>query len=522
MAHVFLSYDREDRDFAEVVQAKLERAGHETSMDLDILNAGDDWQTTLDLAIRRSDAIVVIMAPEARASDYVAYEWAFAFGAGVKVIPVELRTTAFPPRLDGLHRLDFTGKNRPWEMLLAEVARAEVRGPVSSIAVDPSTPATVKQAVRAIDSLVSEERRAAVSSLAQTDHPTALDALTRALEHPVREVRAAAATMFPDRTNPKIVQGLIEAYVDDVEKWSSRSGYGDPPFPQLLFEAVDRLGGSAAPALVNALKRLDLEPKHSHVRHVMLQALGKTKSAAALSALQEALKDKRSWIRDGAADALGKLGEPGAAAALRSALADPEESVRGYAARSLGLLKDGGAVSDLIGLLHEDVTGVRVTAAAALGRIGDPSALAALLAALRDEEGSGVKEIVIEALGRLGDAAAIPHLRALLDQHGPDPVTRIEHLDYAVMVALVRLRDTESFAAIADRLVRFEGGVSFDSGPEPLHQELARQGAEGVQVLVRVLSGASHPSVQSAAAKALECVAMPEVTKVLKAWKRKR
>lgn len=88
----------------------------------------------------------------------------------MKVIPLELRTTEFPPRLDGLHRLDFKGKSRPWDALLMEVARAEASNPASSVAVDPRTPAAVKQAVRAIDSLVREERHASVNTLAQTDH----------------------------------------------------------------------------------------------------------------------------------------------------------------------------------------------------------------------------------------------------------------------------------------------------------------------------------------------------------------
>jgi TIR domain len=74
MAHIFVSYNRQDRDFAEVVQAKLEKAGHSTSMDFDLLSAGDDWQDKLDLAIRNSHALVVIMTPDARSSDYVTYE----------------------------------------------------------------------------------------------------------------------------------------------------------------------------------------------------------------------------------------------------------------------------------------------------------------------------------------------------------------------------------------------------------------------------------------------------------------
>src|SRR6266700_3531561 len=90
MAQVFISYAREDQDFAEVVQAKLERAGHRTSLDLDLLHAGDDWGDKLDLAIRGAHALVLVLTPDARQSVYVAYEWAFALGAGVRLIVLDL------------------------------------------------------------------------------------------------------------------------------------------------------------------------------------------------------------------------------------------------------------------------------------------------------------------------------------------------------------------------------------------------------------------------------------------------
>src|SRR5258706_11624768 len=107
MARVFLSYDREDSDFAEIVQARLSKAGHETLMDFDILDAGESWREALDQAIRESDALVVVMTPEAATSAYVSYEWAFALGARIKVIPLEYKTTEFHPRLEVLQRLDF-------------------------------------------------------------------------------------------------------------------------------------------------------------------------------------------------------------------------------------------------------------------------------------------------------------------------------------------------------------------------------------------------------------------------------
>jgi HEAT repeat protein len=506
MAHVFLSYDREDRDFAEVVQAKLERAGHETSMDLDILNAGDDWQTTLDLAIRRSDAIVVIMAPEARASDYVAYEWAFALGAGVNVIPLELRTTEFPPRLDGLHRLDFTGRSRPWDALLTEVARAEASNPASSVLVDPRTPAAVKHAVRAIDSLVPEERHAGVNTLAQTDHPAALEALTRALDHPVRDVRIAAASLFPDRTNPTIVPGLIDAYLDEAETWFKRGQHGDSPYPLSLFQVIDRLGALAAPALVNALKRLGPERKHYEPTSVILSALARTRSAGALVSLQEALQNESSYIRCEAAKALGQLGDPGGVTALRSSLADRDPYVRTAAAKSLGLLKDVAAVSDLIASFQDDASSVRAAAAVSLGKIGDRSSVQALIVGLGDEK-LNVRAAAVEA--------AVSHLRMLLNQAGTD---LNDTLDWNVMVALVRLHDAESLTPIANRLIDVYRGYQ----QSDIYGELARYGDEGVQVLLRLLSGLESESYQSEIANALASVQTPEAVSTLKAWRRKR
>src|SRR5262245_2184814 len=102
MAQVFISYAEEDRDRAELVQSKLRLAGHGTSMDIDLLRAGDAWQAKLDQAIRASHAAVVIMTPKARRSDYVTYEWAFALGAGVRVIALDYVKKDLHPRLDTL------------------------------------------------------------------------------------------------------------------------------------------------------------------------------------------------------------------------------------------------------------------------------------------------------------------------------------------------------------------------------------------------------------------------------------
>jgi HEAT repeat protein len=62
------------------------------------------------------------MTPEAKASEYVTYEWAFALGAGIEVIPILLEPTELHPRLDALQHLDFSFRaSRPWDKLIEHV-----------------------------------------------------------------------------------------------------------------------------------------------------------------------------------------------------------------------------------------------------------------------------------------------------------------------------------------------------------------------------------------------------------------
>lgn len=119
MGHIFVSYNHHgDGDFADVLRGRLEREGFTVWMD-DELKAGEDWRVNIDQAIRDAFVLVVIMSPEAKASEYVTYEWAFAWGAGMKIIPVLAKPVQLHPRLEALHYLDFTNRPfRPWDKLI--------------------------------------------------------------------------------------------------------------------------------------------------------------------------------------------------------------------------------------------------------------------------------------------------------------------------------------------------------------------------------------------------------------------
>lgn len=118
MAQVFISYKHDDGDFALILKDRLEQAGFDGWID-DNLQAGEDWREMIDRAVRESMAVVVILSPESVASEYVTYEWAFALGAGVPVIPVMLKAAPLHPRLNELQFLDFTNRRaRPWTQLI--------------------------------------------------------------------------------------------------------------------------------------------------------------------------------------------------------------------------------------------------------------------------------------------------------------------------------------------------------------------------------------------------------------------
>src|SRR5436309_3404779 len=126
VGHIFISYRHEtDSDFAEILIHNIEKAGFDTWVDTDKLHAGEDWGAEIDEAIKEALALIVIMSPKAKASEYVTYEWSFALGAEKKVIPVMFKQTTLHPRLEALQYLNFTHLSaRPWEALINAVQRA--------------------------------------------------------------------------------------------------------------------------------------------------------------------------------------------------------------------------------------------------------------------------------------------------------------------------------------------------------------------------------------------------------------
>ena len=340
MQHIFISYKNEDLDFAENVISRLEKEGFTTWADSKI-GAGEEWRTSIDLAVKNALALVVIMTPEAKASEYVTYEWAFAWGVGIKVIPVMLRPTQLHPRLEALQYLDFTNaKSRPWDRLIEEV-RAASNAPLTySVSIPLNSPPFIRQAVASLDSANFDDRTGAIKTLEMARTPAAYAVLREALKHPLPDVRSAAADSLKGVNDPATVAALIEATKD--------------PERDVRRAAADSLKGVNDPAAVAALIEATKDPERN-VRRAAADSLKGVNDPAAVAALIEALKDPERNVRWAAADSLKGVNDPAAVAALIEALKDPTISVHDAAADSLKGINDPAAVPFLIEVLkHRD------------------------------------------------------------------------------------------------------------------------------------------------------------------------
>jgi len=97
---VFLSYAQSDREVAKELVSHLEKAGHNVWFADDALFPGENWALEVGKALDESEAMVVLLSPQAMKSDWVRKEIEFALGARQyrgRLIPVMVKPTADIP-----------------------------------------------------------------------------------------------------------------------------------------------------------------------------------------------------------------------------------------------------------------------------------------------------------------------------------------------------------------------------------------------------------------------------------------
>ena len=458
MPHVFISYCREDADFAQTVEEKIKAAEFATWRDLD-LRAGGDWRSEIDNGIKDAMAVVVLMSPQSAQSVYVSYEWAFALGAGVPVIPLLLNLTysALHPRLSTTQGLDFSG-SRPWDNLLTSLKEIAAAERPFTVRVPHDAPPAVQQAARSLDSVDSKERESAIQSLGQMNHPTATNALVEALRHPTQQVRLQAAIQLIAFHDTRSLRTLLESQRwtgQEVEPWRIAM-IGESAVPGLV-EALDDEDGRVRLCAVRALgafhstavalalaARLD-DPDQEFLRYA-IEALRKVGSPEAVPALRQALLHSVASVRSSLVTALGECGGKSVTPDLIELARDPDRDVRHAAVVSLGQIRDGASVPALIEALADSYDQVGANAAKGLDAIGDPRSIPGMVEAWGKTASGMVQSFIGDAIQHLG-ATALPALREAV--HHPNASVRSRAIgllggqgnDSDVPVFLEALRD---------------------------------------------------------------------------------
>jgi len=477
MRHVFISYCREDAAFAQAVEQRVKAAEFTTWRDLDV-RAGGDWRSEIDDGIKDAMAVIVVMSPQSAQSVYVSYEWAFALGAGVPVIPVLLNLTfsGLHPRLSTTQGLDFSG-DRPWKKLLTSLQEIASADRPFTVRVPRDAPPAVQQAARSLDSVDSKERESAIQSLGQMNHPAAVDALVEALRHPTQQVRLQAAVQLIGFHDARAVPVLLESQGwkgQEVEPWK-----------------IARIGESAVPGLVNALQSDDskvrlcavsalgsfhssttvvalaacLDDPDPDFRQKVIAALRETRSSEAVPALRRALPGSEGNLRSSLVTALGKCGGKSVVPDLIQAARDPDREIRNSAVWCLKEISDASSVPALLEALTDSYDQVGAAAAEGLQRIGDPQAIPGMIEAWANAA-SMVKSYISMAVGSF-EKTALPALRASVHHSNGSVRSRVISLlgdqgdDSDIPVFIESLRD-QSAAVRRNAVV----ALSRHNGPE--------------------------------------------------------
>jgi HEAT repeat protein len=399
MRHVFLSYCHEDADFVRVVEDHLSESGFSVWKDLD-LRAGDNWHAEIEGAIRSALAVIVVLSESGQASAYVNFEWAFALGAGVPVVPLLLKThpDRLHPRLQSLQSLDFTNYMlRPWDALARSLkALMEVERPFT-VAVPRDAPPFIQKAARALDSLDASERTAAITLLAEISDASALEVLAEAVRHPAANVREIAAKTLAEAKDLRALPAILDAIR------YKRYDY-------VNITTLIELGDAAVPILVTLLR----DPTQGvHLRECIASALGEMLNDQSVEALRELLQDPEESLRVRALKSL--TGHPAALPWILEAAHDNETEVRWTALQSLGQYRGAEVVATLIDALHHPTLSVRQVAAEGLVEMADTTATPALLEALRDEDDMLVRSRAERALAKVIDSSLVPTLFRMLE-----------------------------------------------------------------------------------------------------------
>jgi HEAT repeat protein len=306
MAHIFITYHHADAELAFAAQQQLEAAGFAVWIN-PLPEAGTICAPWIDDGLRGAFALVAILSPAARAAEVITYEWSFALGAGITVIPVIAAAidVDLHPRLMEMDALDFAEAPR-WDDLLARVyERAD----------------DLSRAVISIPELYAHSPAERIAAVKMASGP----ALIAAVKHPIyADVRQAAAERLGEIGGDEALAALLVTLCD-----------ADDAVSRAAALALAKFGDDAVPGLAAVMRGDSRMGKRTAVW--VLSMIG---TPATVPALIEALAMPGWFAPRSAAVTLGRLRDPRAVPALMAALDSEDEALVKHAQEALAAMGD--------------------------------------------------------------------------------------------------------------------------------------------------------------------------------------
>jgi CheY-like chemotaxis protein len=104
---VFISYNHEDSYIASTLAEQLKESGFVPWVDSGKLVGGEEWRRAIDTALDNTGVLLVILTPQAVASEWVSYEIREARKKNCVIIPLMFRMCELPEEISMLHFIDF-------------------------------------------------------------------------------------------------------------------------------------------------------------------------------------------------------------------------------------------------------------------------------------------------------------------------------------------------------------------------------------------------------------------------------
>src|SRR5688572_8562036 len=108
MKRIFVSYSRQDRDFANRLAQSLADLGADVWIDYEDIPAGRKWSSAIQEGLDTSDGLLVLISPESMISSNVEDEWQYFIDSGRPVIPILYKPAKIHFQLHRLQYIDFS------------------------------------------------------------------------------------------------------------------------------------------------------------------------------------------------------------------------------------------------------------------------------------------------------------------------------------------------------------------------------------------------------------------------------